>query len=101
MLDLDAEVLGRVTFQQVIGGDPPAAELGRALEAELGRLAAEAAGMPPGRAAALAGRQAALRRQVNARPGSMAISQEKIRLYTEFSRAYERRLDEARRGGGR
>lgn len=94
-------MFGDVRLHEVIGPEPPAAELRRALAAELGRLTAELGAAGPGAAAGLGRRQAELHGMVNARPGAMAISQEKVRVYNGFSEEYMRRIGRAAGGAPR
>ena len=39
-------------------------------------------------------KQQEVEKQVNSRPGAMALSQEKIRLYTKFSQNYIQKIEE-------
>ncbi|ABK78430.1 hypothetical protein CENSYa_1820 [Cenarchaeum symbiosum A] len=94
MIDLKERVFGGITAQQVFGSEPPPGELEGLFEAELRGLLAGLDSLDGPGLAGLKERQKGLDGEINGRPGAMALSQEKIRLYLRFSREYISRIEE-------
>ena len=94
MLDLNEKVFGNVTSQQIIGSEPTPAETENLLQNEFAVLTQNLDGLEKSQLTELKEKQQELEKQVNSRPGAMALSQEKIRLYVKYSQNYIQKIDE-------
>lgn len=88
MLELDKKVFGSILVMEIIGSSPDSEELERRLKAELDIMLQDLNGRDREQLLKLQKRQNSVEKLMNSRPGSMAISQEKIRLFTDFSQRY-------------
>lgn len=89
MLDLDRRVFGRIMAREIIGARPPAVpDTKDMLAAELEVLLAGLAGAGAEELRRLLAEQVDADSAVNGRPGAMALAQDKIRLFNEYSRRY-------------
>ena len=89
MLGLDKRVFGEITTKEIIGADPPAIpDTKERLEKELETLLSQLESTPKEDLEELLERQASFDSHVNSRPGAMALAQNKIQLYNEFSGKY-------------
>ncbi len=98
MIDLNKKVLGKITAKEIIGAFPPAKpDTEKKLNDELNILLGEIKNKNPQEIRELIENQKENHAQVNSRPGAMALAQDKIKLFTEFSEKYlmelEKRLD--------
>lgn len=94
MLDLNKKVFGNITSQQIIGSEPTPDETENLLENEFTILAQNLDGLEKSQLTELKEKQQELEKQINSRPGAMALSQEKIRLYIKYSQNYIQKIDE-------
>ena len=89
MLDLDKKVFGNITTKEIIGADPPALPDTREnLEKELSTLLAELELVPKMNLEKLLEEQKIAENHINTRPGAMALAQNKIQLFNEYSKKY-------------
>lgn len=89
MTELDKKVFGKITTKEIIGAIPPAIPDTRTLlENELQNLLSELESKNKESLKKLLEEQKASERLVNSRPGAMALAQDKIQLYTEYSQRY-------------
>ena len=94
MIDLNEKVFGNITSQQIFGSEPIPTETESLLETEFSTLSKNLEGLEKTQLVELKEKQKELEKQVNSRPGAMALSQEKIRLYVKFSQNYIQKIDE-------
>ncbi|QLH03898.1 hypothetical protein C5F49_00100 [Nitrosopumilus oxyclinae] len=89
MLDLDKKVFGNITTKEIIGADPPALPNTKEnLEKELVTLLAELESTPKPNLEKLLEEQKNSENHINSRPGAMALAQNKIQLFNEYSEKY-------------
>ena len=89
MLDLDKKVFGNITTKEIIGADPPALPNTKEnLEKELTTLLAELELIPKINLEKLLEDQKIAENHINSRPGAMALAQNKIQLFNEYSQKY-------------
>ncbi|MGY5148329.1 MAG: hypothetical protein ACW9W4_10065 [Candidatus Nitrosopumilus sp. bin_7KS] len=89
MLDLDRKVFGNITTKEIIGADPPALPNTKEnLEKELITLLAELESAPKANLEKLLEEQKNSENHINSRPGAMALAQNKIQLFNEYSEKY-------------
>ena len=89
MLDLDRRVFGRITAKEIIGARPPAIPDTRdMLASELDSLLAGLEGRDVPDLLRLLEEQRSAESAINDRPGAMALAQDKIRLFNEYSGMY-------------
>ena len=92
MFQLQKKVFGNVMAMEIIGGTPTSSELEKKLESELDLLLKNLIGKSKEDLKKMQGEQCDHEKLMNSKPGSMAISQEKIRLFTIFSQKYILRI---------
>jgi len=89
LLDLDKKVFGNITTKEIIGADPPALPNTKEnLEKELTTLLAELELIPKINLEKLLEDQKIAENHINSRPGAMALAQNKIQLFNEYSQKY-------------
>lgn len=89
MTELDRKVFGQITTKEIIGTSPPAIpDTKNLLDAELQHLTSQLESQNKENLQKLLEEQQILEKHVNSRPGAMALSQEKIQLFTEYSQKY-------------
>jgi hypothetical protein len=89
LLDLDKKIFGSMTTKEIIGADPPALPDTREnLEKELSTLLAELELVPKMNLEKLLEEQKIAENHINSRPGAMALAQDKIQLFNEYSKKY-------------
>lgn len=89
MLELDKKVFGDVTTKEIIGADPPAIpNTKERLEKELENLLSQLESSSKENLEKLLEQQNDFDAHINSRPGAMALAQNKIQLYNEFSGKY-------------
>ena len=89
MLELDKKVFGEITTKEIIGADPPAIpDTKERLEKELENLLSQLESTPKENLENLLEQQNEFDAHINSRPGAMALAQNKIQLYNEFSSKY-------------
>ena len=94
MIDLNEKVFGNITSQQIFGSEPIPSETENLLKNEFTVLVKNLEGLEKAQLTELKEKQQQLEKQVNSRPGAMALSQEKIRLYVKYSQNYIQKIDE-------
>lgn len=89
MLDLDRKVFGNITTKEIIGADPPALPNTKEnLEKELATLIAELESVSKANLEKFLEEQKNSENHINSRPGAMALAQNKIQLFNEYSEKY-------------
>ncbi len=89
MNELDKKVFGKITTKEIIGAEPPALpDTKNLLENELKILLSELELKSKKELEKLVQEQKISEKLVNSRPGAMALAQNKIQLYTEYSQKY-------------
>lgn len=89
LTELDRKVFGEITTKEIIGSSPPAIpDTKNLLEAELKRLINNLESHTPKILQKLLEEQQKAEKHINSRPGAMALAQDKIRLFTEYSQKY-------------
>jgi len=89
LLDLDKKIFGNITTKEIIGADPPALPNTKDnLEKELVTLLAELESVPKMNLEKLLEEQKNSENHINSRPGAMALAQNKIQLFNEYSEKY-------------
>ena len=89
MTELERKVFGKITAKEIIGSSPPAIpDTKNLLELELKQLINNLESQTPEKLKILLEEQQIAEKHVNRRPGAMALAQDKIRLFTEYSQKY-------------
>lgn len=89
MIDLDKLVFGAITAKEIIGEEPPLEpNTKKILEREFELLKKNLVSKSQNEIKQLLENQIFAEKQMNSRPGAMALSQPKIRLFTEYSQKY-------------
>ena len=89
MTELERKVFGQITTKEIIGAFPPAIpDTKNLLEAELQHLTSQLELQTKETLQQLLEEQQILEKHVNSRPGAMALAQDKIQLFTEYSQKY-------------
>ena len=89
MTELDRKVFGKITTKEIIGADPPAIPNTKdLLETELQTLLVQLESQSKDSLQKLLEEQQSAEKLVNSRPGAMALAQDKIQMYTEYSQKY-------------
>lgn len=89
MTDLDRKIFGQITTKEIIGASPPAIpDTKNLLDAELQQLTSQLDLQNRENLQKLLEEQQILENHVNSRPGAMALAQDKIQLFTEYSQKY-------------
>ena len=89
MTELDRKVFGKITTKEIIGADPPAIpDTKNLLNTELQNLTTKLESQTKETLKKLLEEQKIAEKHVNSRPGAMALAQDKIQLFTEYSQKY-------------
>ena len=95
LYDLDKKVFGKMTAKEVIGEIPHKEDLQKNLESELSNLCNNLREKSKEDLERLLKNQLEVEKLINSRPGAMALAQNKIQLYTEYSKKYRDSLKES------
>ena len=87
-MDLNAKVFGNITLKEVIGEIPSKTEIQDSLSQELETLLKGLDEKDDSELKNLLEDQNEMKRQVDSRPGAMALAQDKIVLFVEYSKKY-------------
>ena len=94
MINLNKKVFGRVAAKEIIGSEPPPhPDTANKLQNELNILVNELSNKSKDELEKTLHEQKKVTREMNSRPGAMAISQEKIKLFTDFSIKYTQEIE--------
>lgn len=89
MTELERKVFGKITTKEIIGAEPPAIpDTKNMLESELQTLLSQLESQSKEDLKKLLAVQQESEKLVNSRPGAMALAQDKIQMYTEYSQKY-------------
>jgi len=89
LTELDRKIFGQITIKEIIGASPPAIpDTKKLLDAELQHLLIQLESQTKESLQNLLEKQQILENHVNSRPGAMALAQDKIQLFTEYSQKY-------------
>ena len=95
MLELDKKVFGKITTKEIIGAEPPAIpDTKDILEKELEILLVKLESQSKKNLVKLLEEQKITKKHVNSRPGAMALSQNKIKLFNEYNKKYVQTIKE-------
>ena len=95
MTELDRKVFGKITTKEIIGAEPPATpDTKDLLESELQTLLTQLESQSKENLQKLLEEQQSAEKLVNSRPGAMALAQDKIQMYTEYSQKYIKSINE-------
>ncbi|WP_371504308.1 hypothetical protein [Nitrosopumilus adriaticus] len=95
MLELDKKVFGKITTKEIIGADPPEIpDTKENLEKELATLLSQLESSSKENLEKLLEEQKIAEDHINTRPGAMALAQNKIKLFNEYSKKYTQRIKE-------
>lgn len=94
-MELDTKVFGKITQKEIIGAIPPAIpDTKNLLDEELKHLTEQLESQNQESLKKLLQDQINAQKLVNSRPGAMALSQDKIRLFTEYSQKYIQKINQ-------
>ena len=89
MTELNRKIFGQITTKEIIGASPPAIPYTKnLLDAELQHLTSKLESQTKETLQKLLEEQQTAENHVNSRPGAMALAQDKIQLFTEYSQKY-------------
>jgi len=95
LLELDKKVFGKITTKEIIGADPPEIpDTKENLEKELATLLSQLESSSKENLEKLLEEQKIAEDHINTRPGAMALAQNKIKLFNEYSKKYTQRIKE-------
>ena len=94
MIDLDEKVFGVITSKEIIGAIPIESEIEHMLSKEMDDLIKNLKGKSKSELNKLKEKQTKVEKEINSRPGAMALPQNKIRLFTEFSKQYVQKIED-------
>lgn len=95
MINLNRKVFGKITAKEIIGSYPPAKpETELSLVNELTLLLDDLKTKDAPEIRELIANQKENHIQINSRPGAMALAQDKIELFNEFSKQYLQELEQ-------
>ncbi|MDH3312606.1 MAG: hypothetical protein OEM28_05580 [Nitrosopumilus sp.] len=95
MVELDKKVFGKITTKEIIGAEPPEIpDTKDNLEKELATLLSELESSSKENLEKLLEEQKIAEDHINTRPGAMALAQNKIKLFNEYSKKYTQRIKE-------
>lgn len=94
-MELNQKVFGKITQKEIIGSYPPAIpETKKLLDEELQQLTNQLDSQNQESLKKLLEEQITAQKLVNSRPGAMALAQDKIRLFTEYSEKYIQEINQ-------
>lgn len=89
MTDLERKVFGEITTKEIIGASPAAIpDTKNLLDSELQNLTRNLDSQTKETLQKLLEEQRISEQHINSRPGAMALAQDKIKLFTEYSQKY-------------
>ena len=89
MTDLERKVFGEITTKEIIGASPAAIpDTKNLLDSELQNLTRNLDSQTKETLQKLLEEQQISEQHINSRPGAMALAQDKIKLFTEYSQKY-------------
>lgn len=89
MINLDKKIFGKITTKEIIGADPPIfPETNNLLQTEFLRLIKNLESKTKDDLKKLLVEQQIINKEMNGRPGAMALAQDKIKLFTEYNQKY-------------
>jgi len=88
LTDLNLKVFGKITTKEIIGAFPPAKDTKKLLENEYQNLINKLEFQTKNDLKKLLEQQQSANKQINSRPGAMALAHDKIRLFTEYNQKY-------------
>jgi len=95
LIKLDKKVFGKITTKEIIGAEPPAIpDTKDILEKELVILLTALESKSKEHLENLLEQQKIIEKHVNSRPGAMALSQNKIKLFNEYNKKYVQTIEE-------
>jgi hypothetical protein len=94
LTDLNRKIFGPITTKEIIGASPVAIpDTKNLLEAELQELTRQLESQTKETLQKLLEGQQIAEKYVNSRPGAMALAQDKIKLFSEYSQKYIRNIN--------
>ena len=94
MIDLNKKVFGSIVAKEIIGGDPPLhPETTNRLENEFNLLLNDLNKKSKEELEKTLQEQMKIIKQMNSKPGAMALAQDKIKLFTDFSFKYTQAIE--------
>ena len=94
MIDLDKKIFGKVVAKEIIGGEPPLhPETTSRLENEFNLLVHELNKKSKEELEKTLREQKEIIKQMNSKPGAMALAQDKIKLFTDFGFKYTQAIE--------
>ncbi|KAF6243025.1 hypothetical protein C6988_04855 [Nitrosopumilus sp. b1] len=95
MIDLNKKVFGDIRAREIFGSIPPAyPDTENMLDVEYKRLVQKIQTLSSEELKEIINNQRSLEKQVNSRPGAMALPQSKIKLYVDYNQKYIKSLEE-------
>ena len=95
LVELEKKVFGDVETKLIIGADPPAnPDTKDILEKELESLLKELESQPKENLQKLLDQQEIAEKNINSRPGAMALAQNKIQLFNKYNEKYVQTIKE-------
>jgi len=89
LTDLNRKIFGQITTKEIIGASPAIIpDTKNLLDAELQNLTSNLESQTKENLQKLLEEQQNAEKYVNSRPGAMALAQDKIKLFTEYSQQY-------------
>ena len=94
MIELDELVFGKIKAKEILGAKPDVEDTRVALEQEMTLLLKNLDSLTKEELKTQNLRQMQLEKEINSRPGAMALPQNKIRLFTKYNSRYVEAIQE-------
>ena len=94
LTELNLKVFGNITTKEIIGAIPPANDTKKQLENQYQSLINQLEFQTKNDLKKLLEQQQIADKHINSRPGTMALAQDKIRLFTEYNQKYIQTITE-------
>lgn len=89
MTDLNKKIFGKITTKEIIGASPAAIpDTKNLLDSELQKLTSKLESQTNETLQKFLEEQQNAEKQINSRPGAMALAQDKIKLFNEYNKKY-------------
>jgi tetrahydromethanopterin S-methyltransferase subunit A len=94
LIELDKKVFGNMMTKEIIGSEPPIAEIKNIFEKELENLLQKLESITIDDLEDLLEQQKICKKHINTRPGAMALDQPKIQMFNVYNDKYLEKINE-------
>ena len=94
MIGLDESVFGRIKAKEILGAEPDIQSIKEMLEQEIISLTQNLEHLKTDELEHVKTKQVEIQKSIDSRPGAMALPQNKIRLFAQYSTRYIKFIEE-------